>query len=90
MNQDLDQTTSRKRELQECRSMESLALEFSSIKVKDIIKYKEMFDKILQEKDTKEEFLNFLNQAEIPITRSDLIFPSVLTFIRDDQQMPRN
>lgn len=87
----LDQITVYKRRLQDDRSMEALALEFTStIKKGDIVSQYKLFKEILKNETTKLDFINFLSREDIPVVSEDLIFESILAFIRNDKQMPRS
>lgn len=91
ISMNLDLVTVYKRRLQEDRSMEAIAAEFSrTIKKRDIVGQYRLFKEVLSNQNARFEFLEFLSREDIPVSSEDLIFESVLTFIRNDKHMPRS
>jgi len=91
MSLHLDQVTLYKRRLQDDRSMEALAAEFSkAIKKGDIVGQYKLFKEVLSDENVRLDFVDFLSREDIPVTSEELIFESVLTFIRNDKHMPRS
>jgi hypothetical protein len=91
MSLDLDRVTSKKQVFQAGRKMENLAQEFSKkIKKDDVVSQHKLFKDVLKDEEVREAFLNFISSEEIPFTSEDLVFESMLAFIRNDKQMPKS
>lgn len=87
ISKELDQIVSRKGELQDDRSLETLSQSFTYMQKSDLLVQYEVFQSALKDERVHTEFTTFLSQEAIPVTKG-YVFESALRFIQNNSALP--